>query len=105
MASLKKRRTFSAEFKREAVRLIVEEKRSVASVARDLNIHDVLLHRWKRAYLDDQDHAFPGKGHQKPEDTELQRVQRQLKAAEEEIAILKKAIGFISKPPDKPSSL
>ena len=40
---------FDKEFKLEAVRLVVEEGRSVAEVARNLGIHENLLHVWKKA--------------------------------------------------------
>ena len=41
----KKRRQFDRAFKVEAVRLVTEERRPVAAVARDLGIGENLLHR------------------------------------------------------------
>jgi transposase len=43
-----KRRSFSKEFKLEAVRLIIDEGRSISQVARDLEIRDTVLGRWKQ---------------------------------------------------------
>ena len=45
----KQRRTFTHEFKVEAVRLITEQGRSVAEVARDRDLSESLLRGWKQA--------------------------------------------------------
>ena len=42
------RRGFTREFKVEAVRQVVEGERTVAEVARDLEISRNVLYRWKR---------------------------------------------------------
>lgn len=44
----KQRRQFDKVFKIEAIRLVHEEGRSAASVARDLGISGNLLYRWKQ---------------------------------------------------------
>lgn len=44
----RKRRTHSEEFKREAVKLVIEQQLSVAEAARNLGIHANLLRSWKR---------------------------------------------------------
>ena len=64
------RRSFTKEFKLEAVRLITEGGQSIAHVARDLGIRDTILGRWKKESEQDQDAAFPSKGHGKPEEVE-----------------------------------
>lgn len=61
------RRSFSREFKLEAVRLVNERGMTVAQAARDLDIHDNVLRRWIKQYRDDPAHAFPGAGQMKPE--------------------------------------
>lgn len=93
------RRNFDRAFKVEAVRLITEEKRRVAEVARELDIDANLLHRWKRELSGDGNGAFPGKGHQSPEQEELRRLRRELADVKEERDILKKAISVFSRRP------
>lgn len=93
------RRSFDRAFKVETVRLITEQGRSIASVARDLNIHDSVLRRWVRQYREDKEHSFPGKGHLKPDDEELRRLKRRNAELEEEVAILKKAVAIFTRPP------
>ena len=44
------RRSFSREFKREAVRLVRERGVSVAQAARDLDLHQNMLRNWVRDF-------------------------------------------------------
>jgi len=90
------RREYTAEFKREAVRL-ADERGSKSAVARELGIHLSMLRRWKQELHANGQQAFPGKG--TSHDEELARLRRELKRVEEENAILKKAVGIFSKSP------
>lgn len=96
---LKKRRTFTRDFKIEAVRLTEEEGRSVASVARELDIHANQLSRWRKEFLEHDDDSFPGTGHLHSKDEELRQLRRRLADVTEERDILKKAIAVFSKRP------
>ena len=99
MSGTGKRRQYDRAFKVEAVRLVTEEKRKLAAVARDLGIGANLLHRWKERLSTEADQAFPGKGHQSAEQEELRRLRRQLAEVTEERDILKKALGVFSRRP------
>jgi len=92
----KKRRQFDRAFKIEAVRLVVEEGRTAASVARDLGIAENLLYRWKQQFSNQQEAAFVGTGNLTPEQAELRRLQREVVDLHEERDILKKAISVFS---------
>ena len=92
----KERKQYDKEFKVNAVKLTIEEGRNVRSVARDLGIDANTLYQWKRENREDGDHAFPGKGKLKPEDEELRALKRRNAELEEEVAILKKAMGYFS---------
>ncbi len=94
-----RRRRFDKGFKLEAVKLVVEEGRSVAEVSRNLGIHGNLLHNWKRQYGEDEEQAFPGKGRLKPQDEELRLLRKELKDVKQERDILKKALAIFSKEP------
>ncbi len=91
------RRGFSREFKVEAVRQVVERERTVAEVARDLEMSRSVLYRWKRQLTAEADAAFPGNGRLPPEQAELRRLRRELATAREERDFLKKAIAFFAK--------
>ncbi len=92
----KKRRQFDKAFKVEAVRLVTEEGRPVAAVARDLGIGENLLHRWKQRLTDQQEQAFVGTGNLTPEQAELRRLRVENADLREERDILKKAISVFS---------
>jgi transposase len=96
------RRSFTEEFKREAVRLAVE-RGNVSAVARDLGIHDSVLSRWKRQLRQESEHPSPGTrpfpGNGNARDEEMIKLQRENARLQEENAILKKAVGiFTSRP-------
>jgi transposase len=92
-----KRRKFDREFKSEAVRLVIDEGRPIATVARNLGIHGNLLHKWKKQYEEDPQYAFPGKGRLKEPDEEMRRLRKELADTKEERDILKKALAIFSK--------
>jgi transposase len=46
----KNQRTYTDEFRREAVRLMESSGKSVAQIARDLDVNDNVLYRWRRRY-------------------------------------------------------
>lgn len=97
MDTQRKRSTYNRQFKIDAVNLVINGGRTVTDVARELGIDPNTLHRWKREFSDDQKNAFPGKGRLSPQEEELQRLRRELKQAQEDRDILKKALAFFSK--------
>ncbi len=52
------RKRFSAEFKREAVRLLETDERSAAVLARDLDIRRNQLYKWRDQLRDKAEAAF-----------------------------------------------
>ena len=90
------RRSFTTEFKQDAVRL-AKERGNIAATARDLGISDTSLENWIRQLKSDPDHVFPGNGN--PQDQESAALRRELKRVKEENEILKKAVGiFVARP-------
>jgi transposase len=57
-----KRRTYTAECKREAVRLVTDQGDAVAEAARPLGLKATMLGRWKREVEQTKHGAFPGNG-------------------------------------------
>jgi len=99
MKSKKVHRKYDEIFKREAVRLVVEESRSPFSVERDLGIGNGCISRWRKALSEDSEHPFPGKGKLRPADEEFRRLQRENDILRQERDILKKALAIFSKGP------
>ena len=97
MTEKQQRRRFDAQFKLDALRLIEDHNRKITDVARELGIRPELLYRWKSEHSADPEQAFPGKGHMKPEEEYVRRLERELAQAREERDILKKALAYFSK--------
>lgn len=93
------RRSFSQEFKVEAVRMVTEGGHSLAQVARDLSIRPDMLRRWRRQFEQDPKQAFPGVGQRKARDEEMWQMRRKLERVTAERDILKKALGIVSDRP------
>ena len=97
MAEGRGRRTYTKEFKEDAVRLVTEGGVPVGQAAQDLGIHENTIYKWMKQYSADPEGAFPGKGRLKPQDEELRRLQRENEVLKEEREILKKALAIFSK--------
>jgi len=94
--SKKKRKSYSREFKKEAVTLTTEKGYSIAEASRNLGIEYSVLRRWKVQLADDPQNAFPGKGQLKPADQEFRKLQKELERVKEERDILKKALAYFA---------
>ena len=91
------RRTFSREFKLEAVNLVRARGVSVAQASRDFGIHANVLRKWVRELAADPQHAFPGQGQMKPEQAEIDRLKKENAKLRMERDILKKAAAYFAK--------
>lgn len=89
---MKKRPSYSKEFKLEAVRLLERGEKSAADLARELGIRRNQLYKWQeQVTAKGKDEVFPGHGRRTGTEGELARLQRENERLEEENAILKKA--------------
>ncbi|EMG2113761.1 IS3 family transposase [Pseudomonas aeruginosa] len=92
---MERRRTFSREFKLEAVKLVVERGVSVAQAAKDLDVHENVLRKWVRELRQEPQEAFPGNGKQKAQDAEIARLHKEVAKLKMERDILKKGRGLL----------
>lgn len=90
------RKTYSKQFKVDAVKLVTEQGYKMAEAARNLGIHDNQLRRWKRQFEVEKKDAFPGKGYMTAEKEELHRLREENKRLRMEREILKKAAAFFA---------
>ena len=93
----KARRTFTPEFKVQAVQLVTEQGKSIAEVARDLDLSESLLRGWKQALAAEGDRAFPGQGHLPALEEELRRLRAENKRLQMERDVLRKATAFFAR--------
>ncbi len=93
----KERRTFSREFKQEAVSLVVEHGYSYAAAGRSLGIRGNLIGRWRRQLEGSVSEAFPGKGKRTAEQQRIHELETENRRLRMEKEILKKATAFFVK--------
>ena len=89
------RRRFDEEFKAQAVRLVLDEGKSVGSVARDLDLTETALREWVKRARADRTHGKTGLTTAERE--ELTRLRRENRILQEEREILKQAAAFFAK--------
>src|SRR5690349_16488435 len=91
------RRTYTPEFKAEAVKLVTEQGYSVAEAARSLGLSENLVRSWKKALHSKGPDAFPGQGKLPAIEEELRRLRAENKRLLAERDILKKAAAFFAR--------
>jgi transposase len=92
-----KKRTCDQEYKIQAVELCLQGDKSIAQVARELDLTYNTLHRWVQEYKESNGTSFIGSGNVKPENQEVLQLRKRNQELEEELAILKKALGIFSR--------
>jgi transposase-like protein len=92
-----KGKSFSPEFKREAVRLLQSSQKLPADLARELGVRRNQLYKWKEQLEQRGAGAFPAKGRRGTAGDEVARLKRELEQVKEERDILKKAAAYFAK--------
>jgi transposase len=93
------RKTYTREFKLQAVRMSTDQGLSVAEVARRLGVTEGALRAWRAAAQERGDAAFPGPGHPAPAEDELRRLRAEVQRLRAERDLLKKAAAYFANPP------
>lgn len=92
-----KRRTFTKEFKEEAVRLVVSGQRTASEVAQSLKVQQSVLSRWVAASEQEGADAFRGQGKRTALEQENWQLRLKNKALEQELEFLKKVSRYFAK--------
>jgi transposase-like protein len=95
MAERRTRRRFTAEFKAEAVKRLLEGGRGLAEVATELGLSPGQLSTWRTEHL--AAGSAEALALRKAEQAETQRLRREVKRLEEEVEILSKAAAFFAR--------
>jgi transposase len=90
-----KRRKFTDEFKAGAVRLVLDEDKTVAAVARDLDLTPSALSGWVKQARADRSKGKTGVTSE--ERAELAALRKELRVVKMERDILGKAVAFFAK--------
>jgi transposase len=98
MKNTKSRKKYDADFKRNAVELVLNGHRTCRSVERDLDIGQGILHRWIDEYGQDPKRSFSGNGRKKTVQVndEVVMLHKEIETLKMERDILKKALAIFS---------
>jgi transposase len=91
----RERRQFSREFKDGAIRLVLDEGKTIAQVARDLDLSSSALRSWVNQEKADRSQGKTGLTTEERE--ELRRLRKEVRVLRMERDILKKATAFFAK--------
>jgi len=91
MRKMKKKREFSREFKISVVREL-ESGKSMAQLCREHELHPSLVNAWRRAWQDNPDLAFSGRGRASSSAAKIAEYERLIGRLYAENALLKKAL-------------
>ena len=99
------RQRYNEEFKKQTVRFIQEQTKTVADLAEELNIPKSTLHQWMSQYRELKNEPAASVDRVRELEVQLKEMGRQLQEkdhriadVEEELAIIKKAVHIFSKP-------
>jgi transposase len=93
----KNQKTYTREFKIEAVRLLETSGKSQTQIERELGIGSSNLSRWKKQFGTHGEDAFPGRGNLTPDKERIRQLERENEILRQERDILKKAVAIFSK--------
>lgn len=98
MKNTKSRKKYDADFKRNAVELVLNGHRTCRSVERDLDIGQGILHRWIDEYSRNPKMSFPGNGRMRTTqgNDEVVMLHKEVETLKMERDILKKALAIFS---------
>lgn len=91
---MKKRKTYTKEFKLEALKLA--EQIGAKRAAKDLGVGKTAIYAWRKAAAAEGKDAFRGHGRLTERDEELRRLRQEVKVLKQEREILKKATSFFA---------
>lgn len=94
------RRQYDEDFKRRAVELSLQGKRTLRAIADELGISESMLHEWRRKFA-----PRPGAHTGSPETLEdatkeIERLRAALVRMQEREVVLKKSLGILSETPE-----
>lgn len=93
-----KRRKYTAEFKKEAARMMIMDGHTAKEVSAQLGVNPTVLYRWKREHLDSMEPDSES-GHGTPAEmaAEIDRLRKELARSGRINEILKKTVGYFAK--------
>lgn len=92
------RQHYNEEFKKQAVRFVQEQTKTIPEIADEMNIPTGTLRQWVAQYREFESEPVASLDKLRQAEARMKEMERQLADRDEEIAILKKAMHIFSKP-------
>lgn len=92
------RRSFTAEYKANAVSLVIDDGRAIAEVARSIGVHEMTLGKWVKKSRD-EGNGESDRPLNEDERAELERLREEVKHARMEVEFAKKVATWFAKDP------
>jgi transposase len=92
------RQRYNEEFKKQTVKYVQEQTKSIAEICEELQIPKSTLHQWIAQYREFENEAIAAPEKVRQLEQLLKEKERQIADMEEELAIVKKAMHIFSKP-------
>jgi transposase len=93
------RKTYTREFKLEALQLVKTSGKSISQIERDLGLSQGTLFHWRQQLTQQPTEAFPGHGRLSATDAHVRQLERENNILRQERDILKKAIAVLTPKP------
>ena len=105
LTDMKIRKRFDREYKQMVIEL-ANTREDISALAAELDLRPDLIYRWRREALANDGASFPGQGNKTmtEEQKEIARLKKELRDAQLERDILKKAVSIFSKSDGKYSN-
>lgn len=97
MGFKKRRKSYTKEFKLEAIRLADESGKTTTQVAAELGISTAQIYNWRRKYITAPNEAFKNESQLSSEQQRIKELELENAKLREERDILKKATAFFVK--------
>jgi transposase len=95
---MKKRKKYTAEFKRETIRLAETSGERISEIERDLGLWRGCISGWRRELKRKGEEAFPGHGRLTATEERIRELERENEILRQERDILKKAVAIFTHP-------
>lgn len=92
------RQHYNEEFKKQAVRFVQEQTKTLPEIAEEMNIPAGTLRQWLAQYREFESEPVASLDKLRQSEAQVKELQRQMADLAEENAILKKAMHIFSKP-------
>ena len=86
------KKTYTKEFKTDAVNLVREQNYTIAEASRRLEISESMLGKWVRSARNEGDDAFRGNGNMTAEQKEIHQLREENRRLKMEKEILKNSL-------------